>query len=190
MDTDTVKVWDPFVRTFHWTLVAGFLVAFLTEDDLMTLHAWAGYLVLTLVGLRIVWGLIGTRFARFSEFLSRPSTVVVYLKDVATFRARRYLGHNPAGGAMIVVLLILLLLTALTGLGVYGAEESAGPLADVMRGSPGYLGDALEELHEFFANLTLLCIFLHVFGVVVASLQHRENLVRSMFTGLKRSEEG
>jgi len=92
MDTGNVKVWDPFVRAFHWTLVAGFLVAFLTEDDLMTLHAWAGYLVLSLVGLRIVWGLIGTRFARFSNFLSKPSTVAEYLKDVAAFRARRYLG--------------------------------------------------------------------------------------------------
>jgi cytochrome b len=190
MDTGTVKVWDPFVRVFHWTLVAGFLVAFLTEDDLMTLHAWAGYLVLCLVGLRVLWGLIGTRFARFSDFLSRPSTVVEYLKDVAAFRARRYLGHNPAGGAMIVVLLVLLVLTGLTGLAVYGAEESAGPLADFMRGTPGYLGDALEELHEFVANLTLLCVLLHVLGVLVASLQHRENLVRSMFTGLKRREEG
>jgi len=190
MDTGTVKVWDPFVRVFHWTLVVGFAVAFLTEDDLLTLHAWAGYLVLGLVGLRVVWGLIGTRFARFSNFLSRPSTVIRYLLDVTAFRARRYLGHNPAGGAMIVVLLVLLVLTGLSGFGVYGAEESAGPLAEFMRGAPGYVGDALEELHEFLANLTLLCVLLHVLGVVLASLQHHENLARSMFTGLKRREEG
>lgn len=179
-----VRVWDIFVRFFHWALVLGFIVAYLSEDELMSVHAFAGYSVLLLISLRLVWGFIGTRYARFTDFVRRPAEIKTYLKDVFTFRARRYLGHNPAGGAMIVLMLVALLVTTGTGLVTYAVEEGAGPLS-VWIAKDAFDGHAMEEIHEFFANFTLLLVFIHVGGVLVESLLHRENLVRAMFTGKK-----
>jgi len=183
-----VRVWDPLVRSFHWLLVAGFATAFIVEDDLLGVHVWAGYLVLALIGVRLVWGLIGTRHARFSDFVRGPGAVLAYLRDLARSRAPRYLGHNPAGGAMIVLLLISIAVTGISGLAVYGAEEFAGPLATVMRGLPHFWGDVLEETHEVFAYLTLALILIHVLGVLASSLLHRENLIGGMISGYKREE--
>ncbi len=184
-----VRVWDPLVRIFHWSLVAGFATAFIVEDDLLGVHVWAGYLVLTLISVRLVWGLIGTRHARFSDFVRSPGEVLAYLRDVMRLRAPRYLGHNPAGGAMIVLLLIGLAATGISGLALYGAEEFAGPLAQMMRGVPSAWGDVLEETHEVFANLTLALILIHVVGVLASSLLHRENLIGGMISGDKRQEQ-
>lgn len=187
MSTDnTYRVWDLPVRVFHWTLVLAFTLAFLSEDHWLDLHVLAGYSIAALIGFRLLWGLIGSRHARFSDFVRRPQEVIQYLKDIAAFRAKRHLGHNPAGATMILALLLSLALTVLSGLGVYGAKELAGPLAELLFNAPGWLGEALEEVHEFFANFTLLLVILHVVGVVLASVQHRENLVRAMFNGKKR----
>ncbi|MGD2137386.1 MAG: cytochrome b/b6 domain-containing protein [Gammaproteobacteria bacterium] len=184
----TVRVWDPLVRLFHWSLVAAFLIAWLTEDDWLGLHVTAGYTVLGLVLFRLVWGVIGTRHARFTDFVRSPAATLVYLKDALLFRARRYLGHNPAGGAMVIALLVSLTLTGVSGLAVYGHAEFSGPLAGLLHNAPGWLGEVLEEVHEFFAGFTLLLVVLHVAGVALASLQHGENLVRSMLTGRKQQE--
>jgi len=184
----TVRVWDPLIRIFHWTLVAAFAVAYFTEDDLLTLHVWAGYLVGGLILFRLVWGFVGTPHARFSDFVRPPRQVIAYLKDVLAFRARRYLGHNPAGGVMILALLVSLITTVVTGLAVYGAGEMAGPMAGWLAGLGEQGAEALEEVHELFANLTLALVVAHVAGVVLASLQHRENLVRAMITGRKARE--
>lgn len=187
MASEQVKVWDPLVRVFHWTLVVSFFTAYLTEDDFLTLHTWAGYTVLGLVLFRIAWGIVGTRHACFTDFVYSPRAVTAFLKDTLMLRARRFLGHNPAGGAMILLMLVSLVLTTLTGLMVYGAAENAGPLA----GWLGHLGDeggeVFEEAHEFLANLTLMLAVIHVAGVLVESLIHRENLVRSMWNGRKRN---
>ena len=180
-----IKVWDPLVRVFHWSLVVAFFTAYFTEDDFLTLHTYAGYTVLGLILFRILWGLVGSRHARFSDFVTSPRTAWQYLKDTLRFRAKRYLGHNPAGGAMIVMLLLSLLITTLTGIAVYGAAESAGPLAAWL-GNIGERGeDVLKEIHEFFANFTLLLVAIHVSGVIVESFIHRENLVKSMVNGNK-----
>ena len=185
---ESIRVWDPLVRIFHWTLAASFAIAFLVEDELLGVHVWAGYLVLALIAIRLVWGLIGTRHARFTDFVRGPRTVLTYLKDLAQFRAPRYLGHNPAGGIMILLLLLSVGITGLTGLGVYGAEEFAGPLAYFMQGLPQDWGHSLEEVHEFFAYFSLVLIVFHLIGVLVSSLSHGENLVRSMVTGWKSKE--
>ncbi len=181
-----VRVWDPLVRVFHWTLVVAFTIAYLTEDDLLALHVWAGYTVLGLVVFRILWGFVGPRYARFSSFVTSPGTALAYARDVLRGAARRYLGHNPAGGLMVVVLLVLLLLISLTGLAVYGAEEHAGPLAGFMAGREHW-EDFLEETHEVLSNLTVLLVFVHIAGVLVESMVHRENLVRAMIDGRKRA---
>ncbi|MEE9479215.1 MAG: cytochrome b/b6 domain-containing protein, partial [Kiloniellales bacterium] len=98
-----VRVWDIFVRVSHWALAAGFFVAYFTEDNLLLLHVWAGYLVGVLVVLRLLWGVVGPKHARFTDFVCGPRRAAGYLLDLFRFRAPRYLGHSPAGGAMAVV---------------------------------------------------------------------------------------
>lgn len=209
-----VRVWDPLVRIGHWTIVAAFAMAYLVEDDFLTLHVWAGYVVGGVVAVRIVWGFVGPRRARFADFVRGPRAVVGYLANLVTFTARRYVGHSPAGGAMVVVLLAMLAGTVVTGLMTYGAEEKAGPLAplyaaegplavpvpaiplahaDEERSRSDATGSrerggesAMREAHELFANLTLILVLLHVAGVALASIVHRENLVAAMITGCKR----
>jgi cytochrome b len=188
MSDNTVKVWDPFVRFFHWTLVAAFFIAYVTEDDLLGVHVWAGYWITGLLLMRLVWGFIGSRYARFSDFVHRPGEVMQYLKEELAGRARRYLGHNPAGGAMIIMLLVSLGMTVLSGLVVYGGEECAGPLAGWLCSGDKWMGEAGEEVHEFFANFTLVLVGVHVLGVVLASRLHGENLVAAMWHGRKASD--
>ncbi|MBK1693912.1 cytochrome B [Chromatium weissei] len=187
-DSNTqVHVWDRLVRTFHWSLAAAFTTAFIVEDDLLSVHVNAGYLVLTLIVIRVIWGVIGSEHARFSDFVRKPNEIMAYVKDALAFRAARYLGHNPAGGVMVIVLLLALTATTLSGMALYGATEFAGPLAGLMSGTPESTGEALEEVHEFFANFTLALVIFHLAGVAFSSLSHRENLIGAMITGFKRS---
>ncbi|HED12686.1 MAG TPA: cytochrome B [Gammaproteobacteria bacterium] len=179
------KVWDPFVRIFHWTLLAAFIVAFSTEGDLQVLHNAAGYLMLGLLACRLVWGIVGTRHARFTDFITMPSTIVAYLKDARAGTAKRYLGHNPAGGAMIVILIIVLTLTVVTGIGMERGTLPAN-VASWFSMFDGYSNRSLKHFHEFFANLSMVFILGHVIGVLISSWQHRENLVRAMIDGKKR----
>jgi len=183
-----VRVWDPFVRLFHWGLGAAVLIAFLTEDELLGLHTWAGYTALTLIGARLVWGQIGPRHARWSDFVRGPRATLDYLRDALRGRAARHLGHNPAGGAMVVALLAGVGATAVSGMAVLGAGELAGPLAPYLQGLSSETAHGLEEVHEVIAYATLALIPLHLLGVALASLQHRENLVRGMIDGFKRGE--
>jgi len=185
--TNNIKVWDPLVRIFHWSLVLAFIMAYASEDDFMLVHAYAGYTIITLLLIRLIWGFIGTTHARFSDFVRSPSAALNYLKETVTFKAKRYLGHNPAGGLMIIALLLSLLLTTLTGLGAYGIEGN-GPLAGWFSGMGHFGKEAFEEVHEFFANFTLFLVIVHVAGVILGSISHGENLVRAMFTGTKQAD--
>lgn len=169
----TVKVWDLFVRVFHWSLATLFVVAYATGDEIEKVHIAAGYTIAGLLTLRIVWGFVGPRHARFSSFVRPPREVLAYLRDVALFRAPRYVGHNPAGGAMIVALLVGLTATCVTG---------------IMMTTDAYWGaEWVEDVHETLANLTVGLILFHVLGVLIASFEHGENLVRAMITGRKRA---
>ncbi len=187
-DTTQIRVWDPLVRFFHWSLVSAFTIAYLTEDDFLTVHSWAGYLILALLGIRIIWGLIGSRYARFSDFIYSPANIIEFLKDTLKFKAKRYLGHNPAGGAMVILLMISLLITTITGIFLLGADDHSGPLAFLFIQSADFWEDILEEVHEFFANFTLLLVFIHIAGVLVESVLHKENLVSAMINGFKARE--
>lgn len=176
---NTIVVWDPFVRVFHWSLVAAYIVAWATAEERLSLHESAGYFVMILIGLRLVWGVMGTRYARFSDFVTRPTRAIDYLKALFAGRPRRYLGHNPAGGWMIVALLLSVVLASVTGL-----LMSGGVAGGLVAG-----GEVWEEVHEGAAGLSLLLIVVHVSGVIVSSLVHRENLVRAMLSGRKTQEE-
>jgi cytochrome b len=173
--TRTIRVWDACVRVFHWGLILAFFTAWWSGDDYELLHLVAGYAAAGLVTLRVVWGVVGTGYARFAQFVRGPGTVLRYLADIATGREVRYLGHNPAGGAMI-----LALLATLTGICVTGWL-----LTDIYWGSA-----AMESVHEVLTNVALVLVGLHVGGVLLSSFRHRENLVLAMLTGHKRAPAG
>lgn len=168
----TVKVWDPAVRIFHWSLVTSFAVAWLSGDELERLHIWAGYAAAALIAFRLVWGLAGSRYARFGQFVRPPADVAGYLGDMARGRERRYLGHNPAGATMIIALI-----AGLVGVSVTGWMYTTDAFWGV---------EWVEEAHEALANALLILVGLHVAGVVLTSLRHHENLIRAMITGRKR----
>jgi cytochrome b len=204
--TPLVKVWDPIVRIGHWTLVATFAIAYFLDDDFLRLHVWSGYLLGIVVLFRVIWGFVGPQRARFTDFVYRPGTVVTYGLDLLRFRGRRYIGHSPAGGAMILVTLVMLGAVVYSGLMVYALEENRGPLAVIVAQVPAQAMTAAaddngedseddearaefwEELHEVLSNATMILIILHIGGVALASYAHRENLVRAMFTGKKRPD--
>ncbi|MBP9713246.1 MAG: cytochrome b/b6 domain-containing protein [Sterolibacterium sp.] len=169
---ETVRVWDPLVRIFHWSLVLAFFSAYALGDDGGEWHQIFGFTVLGLVTFRLLWGLVGTQYARFTSFVPSPRKLIAYLQDLLAHREARYLGHNPAGAAMIVALLLMLIGTGSTGWLL---------TTDAYWGS-----EAMEEVHEALANGTLLLVGLHVAGVVFSSLRHRENLLRAMMSGRKR----
>ena len=173
MPPATIKVWDPFVRVFHWSLAGLFLLAYATGDEIEKVHIAAGYAIAGLLALRIVWGFVGPHHARFSDFVRTPRVVLTYLRDVALLRAPRYLGHNPAGGMMVVALIVTLLGTCTTG---------------YMMTTGSFWGAKwVEEVHETFAHITIGLVVVHVLGVLVASFEHRESLVTAMITGRKRA---
>jgi cytochrome b len=166
------------------------------------LHVWAGYVVGGIVMLRVLWGFVGPRHARFGDFVCGPLKALAYLRDLLMGRARRYLGHSPAGGAMVVALLVCLAATVATGLVTYG-EQGKGPLAAAIvtdvningdeakhRTRPEAGGERTESVigkwHALLADITVAVVVTHILGVAVASIVHRENLVPAMITGRKR----
>lgn len=194
-----IKVWDPLQRLFHWGLVASIAIAWLTGEDGEVLHEWAGYAALGLLAFRLVWGFIGPRYARFSQFIRGPQAVIDYTRDMLNKREKRYIGHNPLGAVMVVALLATTGATGFTGWLMVQPERMAMLPEMPAFVTPAYADsdedeeresgeggeEAMEEIHEFFANLLLLLIFLHVAGVIYASRRHKENLARAMITGKK-----
>ncbi|PMS21119.1 cytochrome B [Trinickia dabaoshanensis] len=172
--TVRILVWDAPVRVFHWLMVASFAGAWLTAESerWRLLHVTLGYTMVGLVGFRVIWGLMGTRYARFSTFVRSPAAVVRYLTSLLKHQPERYVGHNPAGAIAILAMLLMTLAIGSTGWAVY---NGAG-------------GEWFEELHEGVANAMLALVALHVAAVLGSSVVHRENLVRPMITGYKSGE--
>lgn len=206
---ESVKVWDIFVRFFHWALVGSIIGMYISGEDMQGVHVRLGYFVIALVLARILWGFIGTRHARFGDFLYGPSDIFHYLKSLFVDKPIHYVGHNPAGGLMILVILIALLATTFTGLKALAAEGK-GPLATA---NPSVLSSAYadedeheedekhytksdrkrekdefwEEIHEGMTSFMLFLIIIHICGALISSWLHKENLILSMITGKKRS---
>jgi cytochrome b len=175
----SVRVWDPLVRVFHWSLAAGIALAWLTAEESERWHEVIGWSVLAPVAVRLVWGLVGPRTARFASFVRGPGAVLAYAGRALAGRAERHLGHNPLGGWMVLLLLATVAATGLTGWLMSGG---AGLGDEAM--------DLLEEVHEALASGLLALVALHVAGVVWSGWQHGENLARAMFTGRKRAPQG
>jgi len=215
-NTQFIKVWDIAIRVFHWTLVGCYALAFISSENIPKLHVFFGYSVLFLVLFRILYGFVGTKYARFSDFLYRPAQITDYLKGLLIGRPKHYVGHNPAGGFMIVVLLLSLLSLTLTGLKAYGvkghgpfAEHEISFMSNAFADSDDEKNhdehDSLkrrsqknhriennekdefwEEVHETIAYFTLFLVSIHIMGVLVSSIVHRENLIKAMITGRKQ----
>ena len=173
-----VLVWDAPVRVFHWLMVFSFAGAYLTAESerWRLLHVSLGYTMAGLVAFRIVWGLIGTRHARFSDFVRGPVAIARYVGGMLRGEPKRHVGHNPLGALAILALLGLTLAIAASGWAVF---NDAG-------------GEWLEGAHEFAANAMLAVVGIHVAGVLLASKVGRENLIGAMLTGRKagRPEDG
>jgi len=170
LESREIPAWDLFVRAFHWGAVALVAAAFLSPDD-KSLHEPVGYAVLGLLLARLAWGVVGTRHARFTDFVARPKIVFAYLKALWRGQARRYVGHNPAGGVMVVALLGALLVVTVSGW---------------MSETDRFFGvDWVSHLHRLSSDVLLGLIACHLAGVLVSSVLHRENLVAAMITGRK-----
>ncbi|WP_410055080.1 cytochrome b/b6 domain-containing protein [Microvirga sp. Mcv34] len=194
MTAAKISVWDPIIRIIHWLLAAAVLFNWYTDQPLW-LHTWTGYLAAVLVASRVLWGCIGPENARFASFVRRPQVIIDYLAGLVRFSSRRYLGHSPAGGAMVVALLIMVAATAGSGMASLAAIEGRGPLSAVIERvpPPRALGQRRPPplicgIHQVLGNATLALVVLHVAGVVLASCAHRENLMAAMITGRKRSK--
>ena len=151
------------------------------------MHVFLGYLMLALIGFRVIWGLVGTHYARFASFWYGPRAALTYLRSVLKGTAARHIGHNPTGSVAIYLLLLLTVVAGLSGFFTLGGEEQQGALSSAMSLAQSR---TFKKLHELMANLMLLVVIGHLTGVVVESIQHRENLARAMFTGSKLAEPG
>lgn len=171
-DKAMILVWDMPVRVFHWLLVICFAGAWLSSESerLQMIHYAFGYTACLLVMIRLVWGLIGTRYARFTQFLKSPKAVLEHFLAMLRGHPHQDVGHNPAGGLVMIVLMALILAIGITG--YFSVKE--------------ILGNLSSELHELVAHLALALVILHILAAVVMSLLEKQNLVRAMFTGKKK----
>jgi len=182
-----VYVWDGFVRLFHWSIVA--LVGFQwisaeLEDEWMDYHLIGGYVVLGLVAFRILWGFVGSRHARFSDFVRGIQATLAYARALRTNSAPRTLGHNPLGGWMVLALLGLLAFMGLTGLFASDDVMTQGPLSHLVSDD---IGHAIKEIHEAGFNILLALVGLHVAAIAAYRRFKGENLAKAMVTGYKET---
>ncbi len=168
-----VKVWDPVVRLFHAMLALGCIANLTVLREAAGPHRLVGFVVLAALAIRVVWGLVGSPHARFTDFTPTPARLAGYLKTLLQGRERRYLGHNPAGAVMMLALMALAAVCGVTGW---------------MMGLDAFWGDQrLEGIHEATASMILIMAVLHVLAAVIESWRHRENLIAAMVTGWKRA---
>ncbi|MDO8293425.1 MAG: cytochrome b/b6 domain-containing protein [Gallionella sp.] len=169
-----VLVWDVPTRVFHWLLVLSFAGAYLTAESELDrdIHVVLGYTLLGLLAFRLLWGFFGTRYAQFRSFLFKPGEIMAYSLSMLKGKPAHYIGHNPLGSVSVWLLL---------GLGILSGVSGVLSFQDIG-------GDAMEEVHELVSDAMLAVVLIHIAGVVVSSVLHRENLVRSMVTGFKSAE--
>lgn len=174
MERTRILVWDLPLRVFHWLLALSFAGAFLTAEAerVRDVHVVLGYTFLGLLAFRLLWGVAGSRYARFRSFLYGPRAVITYLQSLLARRPIHYVGHNPAGSWAIYAILILGVAVGVSG---YAVHIDAG-------------GRWLESLHEGVSNVLIALVVIHVAGVIVGSFAHRENLVAAMLTGYKSGQ--
>ena len=176
METTTtqIRVWDAPTRVFHWLLVLSFAGAYLTSESerWSLVHITLGYTLGGLIAFRLIWGFVGTRYARFTSFVKGPSEVLQYAKSMATLKPKHFVGHNPLGAVAIVLLIVSGIAIVVTG---YAAFNEIG-------------GEWVAELHEVASHIMLILVGIHIVGVIAASWLHKENLARAMVNGFKQGK--
>ena len=189
MNKQKTIIWDLPTRVFHWLLVISYSVAWISFDDnrFLFVHVYGGYVFLTLLIFRLIWGIIGTHHARFHTFAYDYTSVMSYLKSLLNGSAMRHIGHNPIGGWAIFLMLIVGLLAGITGILVLGGEEGHGPLRHLVSYD---IGIHTREFHAVIAWSMLAITIIHILGVVVESIIHKDNLIWAMFTGRKETAAG
>jgi cytochrome b len=201
---ECIKVWDLFVRISHWSLVLIVLIAFLSGDEKNPIHIYAGYTILAIISLRFVWGFIGGKHARFTNFIYSPSLAVEYIKQLLKREPKYYVGHNPAAGWMVILLLIFLAVVCATGHMAYKFKGQGISVQNFSIIKYAYAdsddddeyehedepeeNEFWEDIHEGTASALLILIFLHVSGALLSSKLHNENLVMAMITGKKEKK--
>lgn len=170
-----IRVWDVPTRLFHWMQLIAFAGAYLTAESERNrdIHVAMGYIVLGLLVFRVIWGFAGTRYARFSSFIFKPREIINYLSSLIKGQAKHYTGHNPAGSVVVWLLLVLVLFIGITG--VLALQDDAS--------------DTVIMMHGVATKIIMYVIAIHLIGVAVSSILHRENLVRSMISGYKLSSD-
>lgn len=187
-ENQTMLVWDRFLRFFHWMLVLCFATAFISgEVHASFTHELVGYVLCVLVAARIYWGFKGGEYARFRAFMFPVDETLGYVRSMFRGNPGHYIGHNPAGALMVFALLGLLLLIFASGFLTLGAIDYEGPLVFLANRVSDEASYAFLHLHEFLTHAALVLVGLHLLGVLVGSIQHKENLVRAMLTGKKAS---
>jgi cytochrome b len=182
----TVKVWDRFLRFFHWSLVLCFATSFISgEVHASTIHELVGYVLCLLLAARVYWGFKGGEYARFRAFMFPISEALTYLRSMLKGNPRHYYGHNPAGALMVFTMLGLLAVIFVSGFLSLGTIDFEGPLVFLANRVSDEMSYAFRHLHEFLTHAALVLVVLHLLGVLVGSIQHKENLVRAMLTGKK-----
>lgn len=183
----TLLVWSKFTRFFHWTLVGLFTVSYLSsrmaEDGV---HAWAGYALVLLLISRFIWGFVGSDYGRFTRFYFSVSDILTHAKQILKNKPKHHMGHSPVGSVMVFALLLFLSLTVSLGLVSQAWTEYEGPFWMMGMMPSDAWGRIAENGHEFLGDAMLILIALHLLGVVLACVQHRENLVAAMFSGFKK----
>ncbi|HEY4164221.1 MAG TPA: cytochrome b/b6 domain-containing protein [Dongiaceae bacterium] len=186
--TVRIRIWDPFVRLFHWLLVIGIGFCWWSgETGRMDLHYQCGLVVLGLVIFRILWGLLGSPSARFSHFLKGPGAVIAYLRHIMLPKPSHSFGHNAAGGAMVMGLLLAILVQTVSGL--FNTDDIVfdGPFYGKV---PEWFSDKMGFIHDQLFNPLLALIGLHIAVILFYRLWKRENLVAAMITGRARLPQG
>jgi cytochrome b len=172
--TTAIRVWDAPTRVFHWLLVFSFAGAYLTSESerWSLVHITLGYTLGGLIAFRLIWGFVGTRYARFTSFVKGPLEVLQYAKSMATLKPKHFVGHNPLGAVAIVLLIVSGIAIVVTG---YAAFNEIG-------------GEWVAELHEVSSHIMLILVGVHIVGVIAASWLHKENLARAMVNGFKQGK--
>lgn len=185
---NTIKVWDISIRLFHWLLLAAIVFCWWSarQDDMLEWHMRSGYLVLGLLGYRILWGFFGSRYARFSHFIYDPKRIFAYFKSLIKGQERHYLSHNPMGGLAVIALIVFVGIQAGTGLFANDDIFLEGPLAQYVSSATS---SALTSFHKQWFNALLALIGLHVSAVLFHQIFRKEKLVQGMITGRKAVED-
>lgn len=185
----SVPVWDFPTRIFHWTLAVAVITSYLTGEEKgvwFVIHTVSGYTVALLLVFRLVWGFVGSVHSRFSDFVYSGRSVKAYAKQLIQFNPPRFVGHNPLGGLMVILMLLVLAGTVATGLLSGDKDVGSGILLPLIA-APG--GEGLAEVHEFFGNFIMILAAIHVLAVFVDWFLTKENLVKAMITGRKTLDD-